>query len=51
MDKIKRNGTHDVIQCPKCHKDVEINIANAIDELGEVFRCPHCKWPIRYTDR
>ena len=40
-----------VIKCPKCHKDVEIDIAKAIDENGEVFMCPHCKFKFRYTRR
>ena len=40
-----------VIKCPKCHKDVEIDIAKAIDENGEVFMCPHCKFSFRYTKR
>jgi len=40
-----------VIKCPKCHNDVEINIANAIDEDGEVFRCPNCGMNFRYTDK
>ena len=29
------------IKYPKCHKEIEINISNAIDELGEVYMC--CK--------
>lgn len=39
------------IPCPKCKKEVEINIKNAIDEEGEVFHCPHCGWDFRYTTK
>ena len=38
-----------IINCPKCHKETEFLISNAIDELGEVFRCKHCGWPFRYV--
>lgn len=37
------------IKCPKCNCDVEINIAKAIDENGEVFVCEHCNYPFRYA--
>jgi len=40
-----------VVKCPKCQCDTELNIANAIDENGEVFLCEHCGYPFRYTDR
>jgi len=39
------------IKCPKCHIDVEINIANSIDENGEVFICPNCGQKFRYTEK
>ena len=39
------------IQCPKCKNEVEINIANAIDENGEVFRCKNCGQIFRYTNK
>ena len=32
----------EIVKCPKCHQDTEINIANAADEEGEVFTCEHC---------
>ena len=38
-----------IIKCPKCQKDVEINLINATDENGEVFRCPHCHYEFRYA--
>ena len=38
-----------VIKCPKCGKETEFLISNAIDELGEVFTCKHCGWPFRYV--
>lgn len=40
-----------IIKCPKCKKDVEINIAKSITSDGEVFKCPHCKYKFRYTER
>lgn len=39
------------IKCPKCNGDVEINIANAVDTEGEVFKCEHCGYLLRYTDK
>jgi len=38
-----------IINCPKCHKETEFLIGDAIDELGEVFKCQHCGWPFRYV--
>lgn len=38
-----------IVKCPKCHQDTEINIANAMDENGEVFKCEHCGFLFRYT--
>ena len=37
------------IKCPKCNSNVEINISKAIDEHGEVFECPKCKYKFRYA--
>lgn len=39
----------DIIKCPKCGKDVEINVANACDEHGEEFICNSCGFPFRYV--
>ena len=41
----------EIIKCPKCKCDVEINIAKAKDEDGEVFECPQCKWKFRYAKK
>jgi len=41
----------DIIKCPKCEEEVEINIANSISEDGEVFKCPHCGWEFRYVEK
>ena len=38
------------VKCIRCGGEVEINIANAKDENGEVFRCPHCGLMFRYTE-
>ena len=39
------------IKCPVCKTEIEINIANAIDEEGEVYICPNCNQVFRYTDK
>ena len=41
----------DIIKCPKCEEEVEINIANSISDDGEVFKCPHCGWEFRYAEK
>ena len=38
-------------KCPKCGQEVEIDIAKAVDENGEVFVCPHCGFKFRYCDK
>lgn len=40
-----------IVKCPKCHHDTEFNIADAVDENGEVFVCEHCGYLFRYADR
>jgi len=37
------------IKCPKCDATIEINISKAVDEHGEVFKCPKCKYKFRYA--
>lgn len=39
------------MKCINCNNEVEIDIAKAIDEEGEVYRCPHCGFVFRYTDK
>ncbi len=39
------------INCPKCGKETEFFIADAIDELGETFTCKHCGYLFRYTNK
>lgn len=39
----------DKIKCVKCGRETEINISNAIDADGEVFKCNHCGYPFRYA--
>lgn len=39
------------INCPKCGKETEFFIHQAIDEDGETFKCQHCHWPFRYTKK
>ena len=38
------------INCPKCNYPVEINIGNAVDEEGEEFFCPNCRFIFRYVE-
>ena len=38
-----------IIKCPKCNATLQINIAKALDEHGEVFECPKCNYLIRYA--
>lgn len=40
-----------IVPCPKCKADVEIDLANAIDEFGEVYRCPKCGFHFRFADK
>ncbi len=37
------------LECPVCNTNFDIDISKAIDENGEVFQCPNCKYKIRYT--
>ena len=37
------------INCPKCKKETSFVLNDAIDELGEVFRCKNCGWSFRYV--
>lgn len=39
------------VKCPKCGAEVEINIARAIDEHAEVYRCDSCGYKLRYTNK
>lgn len=37
--------------CPKCNKSIHLDISKALDEDGEVFKCPNCKWIFRFAIR
>lgn len=38
------------IKCPKCEKPTSFELEkDAIDELGEVYKCQHCGWPFRFV--
>lgn len=39
------------IKCPKCNREVEINISNAIDENAESYMCPHCHFIFRFCNK
>ena len=34
-----------------CNQEIDLDISKAIDEEGEVFKCPHCGFIFRYTDK
>lgn len=38
-----------IIRCPKCNSKVLINIARAVDEHGELFKCDNCNYTFRYA--
>ena len=38
-----------IIRCPKCDSKVIIDIAKAVDEHGELFKCDNCNYTFRYT--
>ena len=40
-----------IIKCPKCGKEVKIDIVNSITDDGEVFQCPYCKYQFRYVEK
>jgi len=40
-----------VIECPKCHEKTELMLTEAVDELGEVFKCNHCGYLIMYVEK
>jgi len=37
------------VPCPKCNSEVQIDIAKAMDEHGEVFKCLNCNYTFRYA--
>lgn len=39
------------VKCVKCGCDNEINIAKAVDENGEVYKCSCCGYPFRYAKK
>ena len=41
----------DTIQCINCGKEIKLDISSALDENGEVFKCPNCGQIFRYTNK
>lgn len=39
------------IKCVNCGNETKIDIANAVDADGEVFRCEHCGYLFRYVSK
>ena len=50
--KLKKVTFHmmKTVNCPKCGKEVVIDIARAVDEDGEEFVCDHCGYHFRYAE-
>lgn len=47
--KEKKFQKCNIIICPKCGRETSFNMqSDAIDELGEFYRCQHCGWPFQY---
>lgn len=47
--KDKTSHKYNTIICPKCGHETSFNMqSDAIDELGEFYRCQHCGWPFQY---
>lgn len=40
-----------IVRCVNCGNDIELDIAKAADEDGEVFICQHCGYKFRYCDK
>ena len=40
-----------IINCPKCKEPTEFTISDAVDSEGEVFKCRHCGYLFRYTEK
>ena len=40
-----------IIKCPKCAQEIKIDIKNSIDENGEVYECPYCRYIFIYTEK
>lgn len=40
-----------IIKCPKCTKELSLNISNSVSDDGEVFLCKYCKYPFRYVEK
>ena len=38
-----------IIKCPECHDNVEINIERSITDDVEIFECPHCGFQFLYV--
>lgn len=40
-----------IVKCVNCGGDVKLDLSQAQDENGEVFKCPHCGLKFRYTEK
>jgi predicted RNA-binding Zn-ribbon protein involved in translation (DUF1610 family) len=40
-----------IVNCPKCGEQVNIDISKAVDEDGEAYICPKCKYIFRFTEK
>ena len=38
-----------LVKCPKCGKEIELDISKSVTDDGEVFRCPQCQYLFRFV--
>lgn len=39
-----------IVRCPKCGKDVTIDVSKSVDENGEIYRCDACGMKFEYIN-
>lgn len=39
------------VKCPKCNKEIKLDISQSVSEDGEVYICPYCKYLFRFTEK
>lgn len=50
-DITEPKNTKGIVRCPKCGREVKIDISHAVDTEAEVFMCPECKYRFRFTEK
>lgn len=39
------------INCPKCYKETEFFLNEAVDENGEIYVCKNCGYKFRFVEK